>query len=249
MNYTFKKYLVLFFILPFCQMLFAQSSQLSPEELNVHVQEIFEFQHTMNHEFKDPEESPLVKDSIPKFIELHFFPFKQKFIVQANFERIENGKVFEMKTTTDRLPLYREYAFLKFKIDTQTFVLQAFQNVKYSAHPDYDSTLFIPFNDYTNGLESYGGGRYMDVKIPEGDAVIINFHLAYNPYCSYNDRYSCPIPPDENKLDVRIEAGVLKYHWLLFGYYIIFERKYALPVSHIRISHTQIITINIYDFY
>ena len=192
-------------------MLQAQNN-IGLKELDHQVQEILTFQHKMNSEFRNPEESPLLKDSIPTFTELHFFPFKQKYIVRSKFERIENGKTFEMKTSTDRLPIYREYGILIFKLDSTAFELQAYQNVKYSESPEYDSTLFIPFNDHTNGLESYGGGRYIDLKIPESDSVILNFHLSYNPYCSYNDRYSCPIPPDENKLEVRIEAGVLKYH-------------------------------------
>ena len=212
MNIYHAKSYIFIFIIAFCPLLQAQNTLISSRDLDDQMQEILVFQHKMNLEFADSNKSPLVKDSIPAFIELHFFPFKQKYIVPSKFERIEHGKTFEMKTNTERLPIYREYAVLKFQIDDQLLELQAYQNVKYSESPHYDSTLFIPFNDHTNGLESYGGGRYIDLKIPKDDSVIINFHLAYNPYCSYNDRYSCPIPPDENKLEIRIEAGVLKYH-------------------------------------
>ena len=60
----------------------------------------------------------------------------------------------------------------------------------------------------TSGKESYGGGRYVDCEIPEeGDVVLVDFNKAYNPYCAYNPRYSCVIPPEENRLEVRIEAG------------------------------------------
>ena len=73
---------------------------------------------------------------------------------------------------------------------------------------DYEDYLFLPFLDETNGLESYGGGRYINVRIPEGDTMIIDFNKSYNPFCAYNDKYSCPIVPRENYLKTRIEAGV-----------------------------------------
>ncbi len=72
----------------------------------------------------------------------------------------------------------------------------------------YDDYLFLPFLDETNGDESYGGGRYVEARIPAGDTLIINFNEAYNPYCAYNERYSCPIVPRANYINTRIKAGV-----------------------------------------
>ena len=60
----------------------------------------------------------------------------------------------------------------------------------------------------TNGEKTYQGGRFIDIRIPDGDSVFIDFNKAYNPYCAYNTDYSCPIPPKENDLNVRIMAGV-----------------------------------------
>ena len=71
--------------------------------------------------------------------------------------------------------------------------------------------LFLPFMDLTNGVSSYGGGRFLDLKIPEGESIIIDFKKAYNPYCAYNHRYSCPVPPDANHLNIEIPAGVKAY--------------------------------------
>ena len=68
--------------------------------------------------------------------------------------------------------------------------------------------LFLPFTDLTSGVDTYGGGRYIDQKIPEGNSIIIDFNQSYNPYCAYNPRYSCPIPPPENDLLIEIMAGV-----------------------------------------
>jgi uncharacterized protein (DUF1684 family) len=72
----------------------------------------------------------------------------------------------------------------------------------------YKNYLFLPFKDHTNGNGSYGGGRYLDMEVPKGNEVEIDFNLCYNPYCAYADIFSCPIPPDENHLEVEILAGV-----------------------------------------
>ena len=74
--------------------------------------------------------------------------------------------------------------------------------------PGYENSLFVPFTDLTNGKETYGGGRYMDVEIPEGDSIVLDFNKAYNPYCAYSTNYSCPIPPKENDLPISINAGL-----------------------------------------
>ena len=71
------------------------------------------------------------------------------------------------------------------------------------------SLLFLHFTDKTNGSETYGGGRFLDLRIPEGNTLVLDFNKAYNPYCAYNNGYSCPIPPKENKLKVAVRAGVM----------------------------------------
>jgi len=116
-----------------------------------------------------------------------------------------------MKTTTDRLPIYRKYGEARFKLGGKDQVLSIFQNLGLMEDPEYEDYLFVPFTDETNGSESYGGGRYLDVEMPEGDRMIINFNKAYNPYCAYNAKYSCPIPPAENHLDIEVKAGVKAY--------------------------------------
>jgi hypothetical protein len=73
--------------------------------------------------------------------------------------------------------------------------------------------LFVPFTDLTSGDGSYGGGRYIDVKISKGDSIILDFNKTYNPYCAYIANYSCPIPPKENDLLVRIEAGIKEFEY------------------------------------
>ena len=73
---------------------------------------------------------------------------------------------------------------------------------------EYKDYLFFPFTDLTNGEESYSGGRYIDLHIPEGEEIVIDFNKAYNPYCAYASGFSCPIVPKENHLSLRITAGI-----------------------------------------
>jgi uncharacterized protein (DUF1684 family) len=73
---------------------------------------------------------------------------------------------------------------------------------------DGSNYLFLPFMDDTNGSSTYAGGRYIDLTIPEGDTLQIDFNSAYNPYCAYNENYSCPIVPRENYIATEVEAGV-----------------------------------------
>ena len=72
----------------------------------------------------------------------------------------------------------------------------------------YRDYLFLPFTDNTNGEQTYTGGRYIDLSIPDGDTIVVDFNKAYNPYCAYNKKYSCPIVPSVNNLDTEIRAGV-----------------------------------------
>jgi len=143
---------------------------------------------------------------------LDFFEIKNKFIVEAVFIRTKKEKTFQMKTSTDRTPLYKKYGELHFKIDGKKMNLNVYQNIDLIKLQDYKDYLFLPFSDLTNGKESYIGGRYIDMRIPKDHKVIIDFNKSYNPYCAYNYKYSCPIVPLENDLDIEIKAGVKKFH-------------------------------------
>lgn len=166
------------------------------------------FQKELNAQYKDASRSPLKEADRKEFEGLEFFKYDSTFVVEAFFTRTENERPFKMKTTTDRLPEYVKYGFLQFSLNNDMFQLNIYQNQdKLIEEPNYDY-LFLPFTDETNGLESYGGGRYIDLSIPNGNKLIIDFNSAYNPYCAYNDKYSCPIVPRENYLKTRIEAGV-----------------------------------------
>ena len=142
---------------------------------------------------------------------LDFFPIDSLFVVESQLIRTPNSSFFEMKTTTDRVTKERVFGILKFTINNKSYVLNVYQE-----EPDVDSEtksdyLFLPFLDATNGETTYGGGRYIDLSIPEGNQIIIDFNTSYNPYCAYNEKYSCPIVPRENYIPLEIKAGVKRF--------------------------------------
>lgn len=167
-----------------------------------------EFQREINAEYKDATTSPLKDKDRKTFKGLDFFKFDSVFVVKAKFTRTPNEEVFKMKTTTSRLPEYVKYGEVEFELEGEKRQLNIYQNQGLIKKEGYEDYLFLPFLDNTNGEESYGGGRYIDMRIPEGDEIVIDFNKAYNPYCAYNERYSCPIVPRENYLDLEIKAGV-----------------------------------------
>jgi hypothetical protein len=167
-----------------------------------------EFQKEMNAEYKDASTSPLKDKDRRDFKGLEFFKVDSSYVVKAKFERTPEEAPFEMKTTTDRLPVYVKYGVVTFSLKGKEYQLNIYQNQDLKKKEGYVDYLFLPFLDDTNGEESYGGGRYIDLRIPEGDELTIDFNKAYNPYCAYNEKYSCPIVPRENYLETKVEAGV-----------------------------------------
>lgn len=167
-----------------------------------------EFQKELNNFYADPEKSPLLIEDLHTFKSLDFFKSNKKYFVKASFKRTPDEKPFEMPTSTDRKPLYVKYGEVHFIIDGKNLKLNVFQNVEMSQMPLYKNSLFLPFTDLTSGNTTYGGGRYLDLTIPETEVMYIDFNMAYNPYCAYNYKYSCPIPPPQNDLQIEINAGV-----------------------------------------
>lgn len=169
-------------------------------------------QKELNTEYADAKTSPLIAKDLAAFKSLDFYPINEKFFVTAKFVRSENEKPFKMKTSTDRKPMYVKYGEAHFEIDGKSFQLNVYQDVEYSKKQGFEDDLFLPFFDLTCGKESYVGGRYLDLKAPKSDLLVIDFNKAYNPYCAYSDRYSCPKVPLENDLNIEIRAGVKKFH-------------------------------------
>lgn len=191
--------LLLAFNFGFCQMKFSQS-------------EAEKFQKQINSEYADAKTSPLMEEDLKTFQTLDFYPINENFFVNAKFEKAKNEKVFEMKTTGARTPKYIKYGTLFFTLNGVEMQLNVYRNIELSKQKEYKDHLFLPFSDLTCGKESYIGGRYIDLKIPKGDTIAVDFNQAYNPYCAYNHKYSCPLVPLENDLKVEIKAGVKTFH-------------------------------------
>ena len=170
------------------------------------------FQNELNAEYADSKTSPLLPEDLKEFKSLDFYPANEKFYVVAQFVRTANEQPFEMKTSTDRKPVYVKYGEAHFNIDGQFFKLNIYRNIELSKKEQYKDYLFLPFSDLTCGDESYIGGKYIDLKIPQGDTIVIDFNRSYNPYCAYSPKYSCPKVPLENDLKIEIRAGVKKFH-------------------------------------
>ena len=173
---------------------------------------VTKFQEELNAEYADAKTSPLMPEDLATFKTLDFYPANEKFFVVAKFVRTKKEKPFEMKTSTDRKPMYVKYGVVYFTIDGSNFKLNVYKNIALSQQEKYKDHLFLPFSDLTCGNESYIGGKYIDLKIPKGKTLVIDFNTSYNPYCAYNHKYSCPIVPLENDLNIEIKAGVKKFH-------------------------------------
>jgi uncharacterized protein (DUF1684 family) len=173
-----------------------------------------EYQQKLNASYKDVTKSPLKEKDLKRFKGLDFFPVDSTFIVRAKLIRITDAPTFKMATTTNRTPLYKEYGILTFNLKGKNCTLTIYQSQDDLQDKKYKNHLFLPFTDGTSGNKSYGGGRYMDVlttdEKPDG-TLLLNFNNTYNPYCAYNDKYSCPLTPRKNYLDLEINAGVMVF--------------------------------------
>lgn len=158
---------------------------------------------------KSGEGSPFLKDTIP-FEGLKYFPVNEKYNIKAKLEPVEEKKVVLLGTSDGKEQKYLEYAYAIFDLDgveNKLLILELMD-----AGP-LRGKLFLAFADESSGIETYGAGRYLDVKkVAAATSIDLDFNLAYNPYCAYNENFSCPFPPKENLLKVAILAGEKNYH-------------------------------------
>ena len=176
------------------------------------VADILEYQKEQNESFKDPDSSPLPDKYRKDFEGLDFFEPDTTYIVKAHFVRTPDAEPFLMPSTTDRQTQEVVYGIAHFNLNGEEHQLEVYQSLGLMDDEEYEEYLFLPFLDNTNGEETYGGGRYIDLKIPEGDTLLIDFNKAYNPYCVYNKKYSCPLVPRQNYLRTKVRAGVKNFN-------------------------------------
>ena len=147
-------------------------------------------------------DSPIPHETRHEFKGLSYYPYDSKFRVRATMKMVKSDEIIQMITSKDTNQPYRKSGYLEFTLDGKQHKLAAYKRAW--VHEN-DTHLFIPFRDATSGKETYGAGRYIDME--ESKEYVIDFNMAYNPFCVYNENYSCPIPPRENWLSVGVKAG------------------------------------------
>lgn len=162
-----------------------------------------------DHFMKTSSTSPFA-DSVDNYRGLNYFPADQKYRMNADLEEIDPKKVHILAASDGKAMSYLEYSYAVFKlngVENKILILEVMD-----PGPE-KGKLFLAFADATSGNETYGAGRYLDIKkVPGSTAITLDFNLAYNPYCAYSDRFSCPFPPKENVLSVAIPVGEKNYH-------------------------------------
>lgn len=169
-------------------------------------EEIMAYRAKYTSDFLTDENSPLKKKDL-KF--LRFYEPDETFQVKCTFEQVLDGEPFEMPTYSGKTKSYMVFGKLHFTLNGQKMSLNIYRSLALAKIPKYQDYLFVPFMDLTSAHETYGGGRYLDLRMGElnAETIYLDFNKAYNPYCAFSDGYSCPVPPAANHLKVKIEAG------------------------------------------
>lgn len=152
-------------------------------------------------------ESPLTEEQKRTFTKLTFYDIDPAYKIKARLVPIENKKVREVPLTDGSKQRYIEHSFAEFELGGKTNKLLLLQAMDEADKRNF----FLAFADETSAVETYGGGRYLNVRQDGKNSITIDFNLAYNPYCAYNPDYACPIPPRENLLDIAIPVGEKNY--------------------------------------
>ena len=183
-------------------------AQVLPDSIQAYTKGIENFRKGKNIKLMYDEATPLTPAQHKNFKGLNYFDPDINYAVVGQLEKSGEPDTIKMRTSTERSPEYIAYGIVKFTIFGNDYKLNVYQSKKMLEVNPADSTLFVPFRDATSGGETYGGGRYIDLAVPvSGKFVILDFNKAYNPYCAYNPKYSCVIPPEENRLAIPIKAG------------------------------------------
>lgn len=149
-------------------------------------------------------------DSVGSFKGLHYFEIDEKYRISARLVPITEKKTITLSTSDGLEKRYLEYAHAEFNLNDKKCRLLILEIMDMGP---FRGTLFLAFADSSSARETYGAGRYLDIKkVPGSTSLILDFNKAYNPYCAYNDTFSCPFPPAENLLDVAILAGEKAYN-------------------------------------
>jgi len=160
-----------------------------------------------DQEFKNGEDSPLNEAQEANFEHLNYYPVNKQYKITAQFELNPMKETISLAYTDGTEKIYLKYGFAYFTLNGKEQKLAILKPTFY----EDEEYLFLPFYDETSTIDTYGGGRYLDLSTDVGKTIEIDFNRAYNPYCAYNKDYRCPIPPKENKITVSVEAGEKKF--------------------------------------
>ena len=184
-------------------------SYTGSQDQSAYVNEIKSEREDKDRYMKTSPESPF-KDNPDQFTPLKYFPPDVRYKLTAELIPVKNKKPVTLSTNDGNQQQYVEYAYADFDLDgyhNRLLILEVLD-----AGP-FRGKLFLAFGDETSAGETYGAGRYIDVvKVPGANTITLDFNKAYNPYCAYIEKYSCPFPPPENLLKVAIRAGEKVYH-------------------------------------
>jgi uncharacterized protein len=167
--------------------------------------ELADFRKMKDTFFKENYQSPLDQVERASFTGLKYYPENPELCFDLALEKFPKPEKVIMPTSTGDQQDYWHIGRISFPVKDQIAVLHVYLAVDGGEY-------FLPFVDATAPLETYGGGRYLEPDDLGDGQLHVDFNLAYNPYCAYNDRWSCPVPPPENRLAVRIEAGEKLFH-------------------------------------
>jgi uncharacterized protein (DUF1684 family) len=159
-----------------------------------------EFRKERDEFFRTDHHSPLAHEQTHHFTGLEYFPENPELVVVSELEPHPEGGEVTMETSTGEAQVYDRAAVIHFSVDGEPAQVTLYR-------PKGEDSFFLPFRDALSGRETYGAGRYLDVPPPHNGHVVVDFNYAYNPSCAYNPKFSCPLPPRENWLQVPIRAG------------------------------------------
>jgi len=177
-----------------------------------YVAAVAEYRAQKDAAFGASPDSPITTADRATFTGLAYFPVDPNYRAVATVVPFAQQEVVQLGSTQGDIRPQVRFAELRFTLEGQDLRLTGFQDVT----PTDADELFVPFRDATTGKESYGAGRYLEVQVEQDEhgalIALLDFNLAYSPWCSYNDAYSCTLPPVENTLMVAIRAGERTYH-------------------------------------
>ena len=156
------------------------------------------FRQSKDRFFTRDTHSPLTEEQKRCFTGLKYFPWNPEMRFELSIQTLPVREQISIQTTSGVVRYYNRAGKIEFEVENQAAELTVYQN---------GDGFFLPFIDSLAGLDTYPAGRYLDPHLLADGKILIDFNMAYNPYCAYNDLYSCPLSPPENRLVVPIRAG------------------------------------------